>query len=222
MLARISILTLAAVLPLILHVEQAEACSCLPPGPPAEAYQDATDVFVGRVLSVEEIEEMDPDFPFPELQVTLAVERAFKGVAGNRAIVRTATNSAACGYHFALGTAHLVYARRGETGVLGVSLCSRTQPLEHAAEDIAALEEIVGATPAAPDEPGTPSPGQVPPGKGGCAGCASTAGAGGSGFVLLGLLVGLWLARVRHREVSAGVGRAVRGAAGAGGRAHRR
>lgn len=218
MLARISILTLAAVLPLILHVEQAGACSCLPPGPPAEAYQDATAVFVGRVLSVEEIET---DFPFPELQVTLAVERSFKGVAGNRAIVRTATNSAACGYHFALGTAHLVYAR-GEQADLHVSLCSRTQPLEHAAEDIAALEEIVGATPAAPDEPGAPSPGQVPPGKGGCAGCASTAGAGGSGFVLLGLLVGLWLARVRHREVSAGVGRAVRGAAGAGGRAHRR
>ena len=207
-LARISTLTLAAVLPLILHVEQADACSCMRPGTPAEEYRSAGAVFVGKVLSVEAVGVAEPTIPSRMLQVTLAVERAFKGVAGERAVVRTARNSAACGYRFEPGTAHLVYARGGQADGLRVSLCSRTQPLEHADEDIAALEELVGAAPATPEQPATPaapappheSPAQVPAGKGGCAGCATSAGTGG-GSALLVLLLGLWLSRIRTRTV---------------------
>lgn len=114
-------------------------CSCIPPVPPAEALGQSDAVFSGRVVSVAERSEEDPGHPGgPHLEVRIVPSRRWKGADADTVTVRTADNSAACGYAFDPGGEYLVYAT-GEEGVLRVDLCSRTKPLAQAGEDLAAL-----------------------------------------------------------------------------------
>ncbi|MEW5930677.1 MAG: hypothetical protein AB1941_24720 [Gemmatimonadota bacterium] len=116
----------------------AARCSCIPPRPPGEALAQADAVFAGRVVSVTERREEDPGHPGgPYLEVRIVPGRRWKGAAADTVTVRTADNSAACGYAFETGGEYLVYAA-GEDA-LRVNLCSRTRPLADAGEDLAAL-----------------------------------------------------------------------------------
>lgn len=142
----------------------ADACSCVSPPPPAQAKESAAAVFEGRVTRIE-----DPD---TQPKVHFQVVRSFKGPSHETLTVRTASNSAACGYGFEEGKSYLVYA--SDEGGLTTSLCSRTQPIEHAAGDLSELG--LGNT---PFDPGAGSDQQQPPSspagqaaKGGCASCA--------------------------------------------------
>jgi hypothetical protein len=124
----------------LLHVAAvpAHACTCLQSPPPAEALERAAAVFAGRVIAMErDGRERDLHAEYP---VRFAVATAWKGVHEREVVVRTSVSTALCGYPFQVGEDYVVYAD-GEPGALRVSLCSRTVPERHAADDRAALGE---------------------------------------------------------------------------------
>jgi len=83
------------------------------------AYKDATAVFYGEVT---EITRQPNGFA-----VKIKVEQSWKGQIEKETIVYTSGNGGMCGYTFEKGVKYLVYAS-GENSILGVSLCSRTNP----------------------------------------------------------------------------------------------
>lgn len=152
-----------------LSPQPAHACSCLVMDL-EESIDQAAAIFEGRVVSIEKAEGSE-EGPIM-LRVTFDVVRSFKGKVPEELTLRTADNSAACGYAFEKGTSYLVYAHDTGAG-LGAGLCSRTQPIEQAGEDLAKLG--AGVTPV--DEPKeTEAPKPIEPRKngsrGGCGSCA--------------------------------------------------
>jgi hypothetical protein len=141
---------------------EARACSCLPPPPPKEALTAATAVFRGRAVEV-----VGPgSLSAKPVKVRLAVERSYKGRAGDPAgpteiTLYTAANTAACGYPFQPDGEYLIYADAKSDGTLAVSLCSRTRAVRDASEDLAILEQLA---PDSAQQPGGPaqSPAQSP------------------------------------------------------------
>ncbi len=176
----------------------AQACSCMAVSP-GQALAESTSVFEGRVLSISEL----VDKPLPHREITFAVVRAWKGVESvERMVVMTAADSAACGYNFAPDTSYLVYARATD-GAPWVSLCTRTQPMAEAGEDLKALG--MGQTPVDPKaDPLPKEPEDEPPARGGCASCAvaSRDDARRPAFVLSLLLTAALYARVTSRRRS--------------------
>lgn len=115
-----------------------DRCSCRPPPPPREALAHADAVFAGRVVAVVEHSGEDPGHPGgPHLAVRIVPSARWKGAAADTVTVRTADNSAACGFPFQVGEEYLVYASGMDS--LRVYTCSRTAPLERAGEDVEAL-----------------------------------------------------------------------------------
>jgi hypothetical protein len=142
----------------------AAACSCMQQSQ-EDAAQNATAIFEGRVTRIED--------PTGEPKVHFKVVRSWKGPSQEALTVSTPNNSAACGYGFEEGQSYLVYASETDA-VLSTSLCSRTQPIGSASEDITKLG--LGVTPFDPgagsDQPTPPSaPPSAEPTKGGCASC---------------------------------------------------
>jgi hypothetical protein len=154
-----------------------------------DAVQNATAIFEGRVKRIED--------PMGEPKVHFQIVRTFKGPSQEALVVSTANNSAACGYGFEEGKSYLVYASETDA-VLSTSLCSRTQPLASATEDLNKLG--LGVTPFDPgagSDQATPpaTPPAADPAKGGCASCTVGARAAGDqsdeqrAWTALGLLV---------------------------------
>ena len=71
----------------------------------------------------------------------LEVQRVWKGEVAEVVEVRTATDTAMCGYHFTVGSSDLVYAAQDDDGAFTTYLCGRSAPLGSADEDLAALGE---------------------------------------------------------------------------------
>ena len=117
----------------------ANACSCLPPGTPLEELNKSDAVFSGKAASIAQ-----DGYGYI---VTFEAERAWKGVDAPVVKVRTAQDSAACGYAFTTGEKYLVYAYKGDDGSLSTGLCSRTAPLSDAASDVAAIGSGTAITP---------------------------------------------------------------------------
>jgi hypothetical protein len=116
----------------------AEACSCLVPGPPSEAFESASAVFVGTVKGVTRT-----DSNFGERIFRLSIEEAFKGVSGAEVEIRTPANSAACGYDFEKGQQYVVYAHiRSSDDRLVTTICTRTRPVSNAKEDLEYLRSL--------------------------------------------------------------------------------
>ena len=141
-----------------------EACSCALQRSPRIARDASVAVFSGRVVALfnqlvrpldttpSGIERRDADvaywFKAPKrLRVTIEVSEVWKGDVTANTEVYTASECCVCGFPFELGKEYLIYAYRGSSGQLAVSLCSRTRALSDAAEDIAALGP--GAAPVA-------------------------------------------------------------------------
>jgi hypothetical protein len=116
--------------------DTASACSCLSSGVPCGALSEGSPVFIGSVQARSDASESrGHDF-------RLAVVETFSGGTAREVTVRTAADTAACGYPFEVGKTYLVYARREADGRYTVSLCSRTRPLDDADDDIALLRQI--------------------------------------------------------------------------------
>lgn len=107
--------------------ETSLACSCLAPtGTPrtqvSNAYKDAAAIFSGTVKSV------TPTADGNDMIVTFTVKDTWKGAAVKEITIKTAKESAMCGYHFEDGKEYIVYAH-GTAADLGVGNCSRTSGL---------------------------------------------------------------------------------------------
>jgi hypothetical protein len=130
---RVLFLMLAVLIGLA-QAERAKACSCIRQTP-AEGFADAEAVFSGRIAEV----KPNPDSERGGFVITIEVLEAWKGVTEPIVKVSTAANSAICGYAFQVGRSYLVYASRDGGRPLRVSLCSRTQLLDEAKEDLKSL-----------------------------------------------------------------------------------
>jgi hypothetical protein len=152
------------------------ACMCVEV-PPANALAEHDAVFEGRVISVERRDG--------QLIAELEVVQHWKGMERERASVRTAESSAACGVSFEVDTSWLIYADR-EGDVLSTGICSRTRRIEDAEEDIAALGAAVVPIEIGPDDE-VEEPDE-PPARGGCGSCSASSRRTPSWLVLFALL----------------------------------
>ena len=105
------------------------ACSCAPPGTPAEALAHSDLVFRGTVTSIR------PGDDEHQLAVQFDVQTVWKGTNTDTITLVTQQDTAACGYPFDAGLEYVVYSYDGTD----VARCSRTAPVELAAEDLAAF-----------------------------------------------------------------------------------
>lgn len=132
---------------LIAFADRVDACSCMGPRPPCEAYWDASAVFVGTVNFVSTVSGKVAGYESENRVYRFHVDRKFRGVEGNEIEVMTGMGGGDCGYGFRLGGQYLVYAYQDEQNVLWTGICSRTRELTKAVED---LEFIRGLSKAAP------------------------------------------------------------------------
>ena len=144
---RIFLLLVIIVSMLTIETESACACSCAPP-PLDEELTTAAAVFTGKVVGLaESIGGSGPISSADPMKVTFQVYTVWKGsVSQTTTTITTARSGSSCGYTFEKGGEYIVYAD-GPKNNLSVSLCSRTQPLATAGDDLAVLG--VGAAPLA-------------------------------------------------------------------------
>lgn len=116
------------------------ACSCAPPGTPLEERDMSDFVFAGEVLRIDTVIVET----YPWRSVRFRVQRLWKGPDSTQVDVLTGMNDADCGFPFEVGEKYLVYAwtyayEDGEA--FNTNICSRTNVLSRAAENLTALGE---------------------------------------------------------------------------------
>jgi hypothetical protein len=149
---RFILCSLIAVSFLAMNTVPALACSCVLPGPPDAELARSTAVFSGKVVNRDEpgglvVSSADP------VEVTFEVYAVWKGPLFSTITVTTARSGASCGYAFEKGEEYLVYTD-GPGDSLTVSMCSRTQPLGGADDDLMAFGEgntALGSNPELPE-----------------------------------------------------------------------
>ncbi len=119
-----------------------KACSCMSSGPPCQSYWNTPVVFSGRVVEITtpKIEETR-SAAFPEKTIRFAVNQAFRGISGTTVEVVTGMGGGDCGYDFELNENYLVYADNYK-GKIYAGICSRTQLLSKAGEDIEYINNL--------------------------------------------------------------------------------
>jgi hypothetical protein len=123
---------------LFVGAAQALACSCIPSGPPCQAYGRTDTIFVGTPIraSVGDLDRNGDPSPYRKLR--FRVSEGLKGVTERELDVVTVASEATCGYPFKLGTAYVVYGHRdAQEGWVLTGLCSRTRPLSDGGVDVA-------------------------------------------------------------------------------------
>ena len=117
----------------------AYACSCVIPESPNDSLQKSDAVFSGKAVKIEEKHQNDLAFSsMDSVLVTFDVDRVWKGENEASITIQTSPSSASCGYSFEENSHYLVYANRNGD-MLDVSLCSRTNLVSSATEDIGDL-----------------------------------------------------------------------------------
>lgn len=108
------------------------ACSCIIPGTPLEERDSSSLVFSGKVTKIESVGDM-------QKEITFRISETFKGEIASEIKLKTAKDSAACGYEFENNRDYLVYTY-GEMNDLSVNICSRTALLSDAGNDVKELK----------------------------------------------------------------------------------
>ncbi len=134
-----------------------EACSCGGSGLPCEAFWNASAVFSGEVQEVDVIvpESVMSDgtrsYGPISKKIHLSVIEKFSGIGEEKFVeINTGGGGGDCGYNFQKGLKYLVYAYKdSQTGALSTGICTRTQLLEKAAEDVAYFKSLKTAKPEA-------------------------------------------------------------------------
>src|SRR5262245_4143530 len=108
-----------------LSARPAAACSCMPSGPPCQAYFQTDVVFVGTVrsITVRKVPLESIDRIIDQRAVHLTIERAVRGVQETEVDVNTGSGGGDCGYDFKVGERYVVYGYRGKDGSLGTGIC---------------------------------------------------------------------------------------------------
>lgn len=155
--------------------EYASACTCADSDSPCASFQATPVVFVGLVKSIEEeTAEINRFGTIEKVRTALTahfvVEEGLKGISGREVDVATGGGGGDCGYHFKAGERYLVYAHGTEQEALGssmsrtvvgggssspkvaalaTSICSRTQPLSRAQDDLELIRAAIKGEPKA-------------------------------------------------------------------------
>jgi hypothetical protein len=82
---------------------EANACSCIGPRPPCEAYGQASAVFIGVVTADSPIPLMIEGNQYQQKLITFAIETGFPGIQGAATEVITGMGGGDCGYSFKRG-----------------------------------------------------------------------------------------------------------------------
>lgn len=133
------------------------ACSCAGSGLPCEAFWNASAVFSGEV---QEVIVITPESVMPDgtrsygpisKKIHLSVIEKFSGFGKEKLVeINTGGGGGDCGYNFQKGLKYLVYAYKNpQTGALSTGICTRTQLLEKAAEDVNYFKSLKTAKPGA-------------------------------------------------------------------------
>jgi hypothetical protein len=109
----------------ILTDPRALACDCAPPGSPREELRRVDAVFSGEVSGVS------------REKIELKVEKFWKGPRAKRISIEYEQSD--CTYIFAVGKKYLVYAYG--KGIYSTSICTRTEELDKASDDLKELGE---------------------------------------------------------------------------------
>ena len=167
-------LTVAFLLLLCLS-ENTAACTCVDSPSPWASFQATPVVFVGLVRSIEEeTAEINRFGNIEKVRTALTahfvVEEGLKGISNQEVDVVTGGGGGDCGYHFKSGERYLVYAYGTERealsssmsrtviggrssskqiGALTTSICSRTQPLSQAQDDLDLIRAVIKGKPQA-------------------------------------------------------------------------
>jgi hypothetical protein len=117
----------------------AHGCSCVPTPPPAQAFQVADAVLMGKVLSIKE-------GPSPyHVTAEIEVSKIWKGEKDFIIeILTTRDLGAMCGFYFQVGKTYLIYAYKNQDGLLETNNCTRSRSEEHAAADLVFLSSQPG------------------------------------------------------------------------------
>jgi hypothetical protein len=148
-------------------IEVAVACTCMGTPSPCASFKDTPVVFVGLVTSIEETKVDIVRFGEKEtvrtgLRAHFTVEESLKGIKQKTVEVATGGGGGDCGYPFKQGRRYLVYAygsegealsssmsrtvigdRNGKAAPLSANICSRTRPLEQAADDVELIRGLI-------------------------------------------------------------------------------
>lgn len=140
---------------LYLSITNAYGCSCAWWATPYESYQSADTVFIGKVTSIETIEDTSTDVlpkKTGEFNFYLAYDSKYitsfevinhiKGNQNDIIQIHTQWNGASCGRNFDLNTEYFVYAYWNDN-TLTTSLCDRTNELKYAVDDINSLRILI-------------------------------------------------------------------------------
>lgn len=115
------------------QARDARACSCAPQNSVEEEVALSAVVFAGTVVAVASDREAEDG----SIVALFGIDTLWKGPERQWAIaIRTAPNSAACGLDFEKGQKWLIYARAGEGSKYTANLCSRSNLLVNAQEDL--------------------------------------------------------------------------------------
>jgi hypothetical protein len=123
----------------LLLVDHANACSCMRPLPPCEAYKKTPAIFIALVT------EIDPSVKESKgpTYAHLSIERSFKGIYETKIKMFQGTASGDCSIKFEQGKRYLIYASHDDaTGQFYTSFCTRTSPIEYAGEDLDYLQGL--------------------------------------------------------------------------------
>lgn len=152
LLAKFTITFLVFSLPFVLKTPVIFACSCVQLDSPLTSLNESTAVFAGQVTDIDISDGITFSSADP-MKATFNVAQSWKGLVEKNTTVSTARSSASCGFDFETGREYLVYAY-GNDNDLQVSLCSRTNLLARAGDDLSALGqgEIYTAEPKPVDE----------------------------------------------------------------------
>lgn len=136
---KIILLTLIIINLFLVNISLVNACSCIPPALPKESLEKSTAVFAGKVVDIDiprglVVSSADP------VKVTFDVSKVWKGPDYKTLVITTARDGATCGYSFTQGDEYIVYTY-GEGDKLSTGICSRTQLLANAQEDLEGLGE---------------------------------------------------------------------------------
>ena len=146
-----------------LLADVAQACSCAGHMTVANQFADASIVFVGRVESVRDRwsqlsqlwlkvrrlfnEQARPEIDYEHycteygMEVTFAVQQAWKGVASRRVILLTGRGGGDCGVDFTPGVDYIVYAYPPAGDGCQTTICTRTRELAGGADDLEFLRQ---------------------------------------------------------------------------------
>ena len=103
-------------------------CSCQELPSPEEAYEISNVVCSGQVTNI--VEDWNNGFK----EISIDVYNVWKGSIDNQIIIFTGLDD--CGYNFQINEEYLIYGYYSQLNYIWTDICTRTNLLEYASEDL--------------------------------------------------------------------------------------